>query len=162
MKIYSSKTAFAILLLFVMMLSGCLSYSIKGLAENNRLPDKTLIGTSYKSVVDQYGIPNRIFHLNQNRDMDININNSMRNNPIFSNFDSKELGEKDFIANYKLVKNYTIFLYSRQRDYDYTITIKDDKVVSVNSFLTSKKDSVGFSISDIFAGSLAGDMIPQK
>ncbi|MFH0974213.1 MAG: hypothetical protein V1874_00350 [Spirochaetota bacterium] len=127
-------------IILVLLLTGCLSYSYRGLVGVDSLPDKSVIGISYKDLVVRYGTPERIIPFNQVKPI------NMISTGEVNKFPDKELGNNksyDFMATYNFNASYDILLYYRDRGYTYTFLIKDGIVISLTSMLTNKSDGIG-------------------
>jgi hypothetical protein len=130
-------TTMFLLLLLLMLFTGCLSHSFRGLVEVDSLPDKSLIGISYEDLIARYGAPDRIIPLDQANPVTIGPPAEFPPLP-------KKQKSGDFMANYSFISSYDILLYYRDRGYSYTFVIKDGKVSSFTSLLTIKTSGIGF------------------
>ncbi len=140
-------------LLFIlpfMVFTGCISYSSRGLVGVESLPDKSLIGASYEELIARYGPPDRIIPLNQANHANIRPPAGLPAPP-----DNNNSG--DFMANYSLILSYDIILYYRDRGYSFTFVIKDGKVSSFVSLLTSKTN--GFGIRNMAAAGAGAGLL---
>jgi hypothetical protein len=145
------------LILPFFVLTGCLSYSYRGLVDVDALPDNSLIGKTYEELLILYGMPDRITPLSQNTP--VNKNPASLSKP-------RKIKSGDFIAAYNFISSYDILLYYRDRGYTYTFLIKNGIIDSLTSHMSNKTDGIGFrfggGLGIITMGAAGGDMISPQ
>lgn len=131
------------ILIGLLGLQNCISFASSGLGNLDTKPDKNWIGRSYADLVQSYGAPTRVYaERTGSRD-----NSEQTDTQKDENESASPDRARKFMALYKSQNRSTYIIYQHMKEYSYTFTVENNRIVAFNSILSGKLNGVSLSVS---------------